>query len=82
MFIINKYLKELKIYSIYILISITLTTILAYIYNYEAFYLISKPISNNNNQFNFIFTNIFEAFKTYLTLSIIIGFHFNIPFIT
>lgn len=86
MFTIQKYTKEIKYLFIYITISITLTTILTYYYNYELLYLISKPLidSNsikNNNKFNFIFTDLFEAFQTYLFLSITSSFIINIPYI-
>jgi sec-independent protein translocase protein TatC len=82
MLIIQTYIKELKYLLYYILISITLTTIVIYTYNYEILYIISKPlIGLNTQQFNFIFTNIFEAFKTYIFLSIFMGIHLNLPFI-
>lgn len=84
MLIIQTYLKECKYLLLYIIISINLTTIVVYTYNYEILYLISKPLIQRNliNQnFNFIFTDIFEAFKTYLLLSIFMGIHLNIPFL-
>lgn len=69
----------------YIILSITLTTILTYYYNYELLYLISKPliynnININNSKFNFIFTDLFEAFQTYLFLSVTFSILINIPF--
>ena len=66
MLIIQTYIKELKYLLYYILISITLTTTVIYAYNYEILYIISKPLILQNNtteNFDFIFTNIFEAFK-------------------
>jgi len=84
MFIIQNYFKELKFSFIYILISITLTTIIFYHYNYETLYIIAKPLIKSDylpSSFNFIFTDIFEAFKMYLFLSIFMGVHTNIPFI-
>lgn len=84
MFIIQNYFKELKFIFIYVLISITLTTIIFYHYNYETLYIIAKPLIQSEflpPSFNFIFTDIFEAFKMYLFLSIFMGIHVNIPFI-
>lgn len=84
MLIIQTYIKELKYLLYYILISITLTTTVIYAYNYEILYIISKPLILQNNtteNFDFIFTNIFEAFKTYILLSLFMSLIFNIPFI-
>ena len=76
MFIIQKYTKEIKYLFTYFLISVTVTTTITYQYNYELLYLISKPLIYNNinintNKFNFIFTDLFEAFQTYIFLSLI-----------
>lgn len=88
MLTIQTYTKELKYIFIYLIISITLTTIITYSYNYEILYFISKPLITekvntyqNDTKFSFILTDLFEAFKTYIILSLISSFIMNIPFI-
>jgi len=88
MLTIQNYTKEIKYLFVYLIISITLTTLITYTYSYEILYVISKPIiiekidgALNNNKFSFILTDLFEAFKTYIILSIISSIILNIPFL-
>lgn len=82
-----EHIKELKIRLYYICYTFILTIIICYLYSYELLYVLTKPliqimddhaIQHTNT---FIFTNITEAFATYVQIIFIAALYFTIPLI-
>ncbi len=71
------YIKEIKYRALYMLYSLLVTSISCYYYKEEIFYIISLPLGHT-----FIYTDVVEAFITYLKLSIFLGLYFSYPLIT
>lgn len=77
-------LIEIKYKIIYILLSIFITSEICYTFIYEILEILSQPLQQNEDNgenLNLIFLNIFDPFKTYILIAIIMGFHLNIPYI-
>nr|NP_044778.1 Sec-independent protein translocase component TatC [Reclinomonas americana]O21266.1 RecName: Full=Uncharacterized tatC-like protein ymf16 [Reclinomonas americana]AAD11893.1 Sec-independent protein translocase component TatC [Reclinomonas americana] len=68
------HLYEIRLRIIYLLYSIFLTCFCSYQYKEEIFYLLFIPLSKN-----FIYTDLIEAFITYIKLSIIVGIYLSYP---
>lgn len=71
--------KELKYRMIYVVLSALFTLIIAYSYSLELFYFFAKPLINLNIddfEYSLIYTDISEAFFTYINLSLYISFGF------
>jgi sec-independent protein translocase protein TatC len=71
------HLIELKYRVFYIVLSGFLSFLVAYVYSLELFYLIAKPLIYLNLkdfEYSLIYTDITEAFFTYLNLSLSLGF--------
>jgi sec-independent protein translocase protein TatC len=78
------HIKELKYRLTYVLFSTILTFFIAYSYSLELFYFFAKPLINlkvNNFEYSLIYTDITEAFFTYLNLSLYISFTFSFLFL-
>jgi len=74
------HIKELKYRFIYVFLSTILTFNVGYYYSLELFYFFAKPLINlkiDNFEYSLIYTDITEAFFTYLNLSIYISFIFS-----
>lgn len=71
--IIN-HLLEIKYRCLYIMYSIILTSIISYQYKEEIFYILSKPLGKS-----FIYTDVIEAFTTYIKMSLMTGIYFSYP---
>jgi len=89
MFIYNvsalTHLKELKYRISYVLLCAILTFIVSYFYSLELFYFFAKPLINlkiDNFEYSLIYTDITEAFFTYLNLSLYTSFVFSFLFFT
>lgn len=70
------HINELKLRTFYTLLSVNLTFCVAYIYSLELFYFLAKPLINLNItdfEYSLIYTDISEAFFTYLNISIYIS---------
>ena len=68
--------KEFKYRIMYVLLSGILTFSVAYIYSLELFYVFAKPLIHLNIEdfeYSLIYTDITEAFFTYLNISIYIS---------
>ena len=82
--ITKKLLKEIYFRHIYTVITFILTFITCYENAYELLYLIVKPLqafleqTKNIKVITFIFTDITEAFKTHLKISIVCSFFFTL----
>lgn len=75
-FFVNHY-KELKYRVYYIIFTIILTFLVAYHYAIEIFYILINPLINleiKNFNYSLIYTDISEAFFTYLKISLFITF--------
>lgn len=71
------HLKELKYRIAYVIISVVFTFIIAYSYSLELFYFFAKPLINlkvEDFKYSLIYTDISEAFFTYINLSLYISF--------
>tara|TARA_R110001592_G_scaffold150202_3_gene375981 strand:+ start:8984 stop:9721 length:738 start_codon:yes stop_codon:yes gene_type:complete len=78
------HIKELKYRLAYVFLSTILTFILAYYYSLELFYFFAKPLINlkiDNFEYSLIYTDITEAFFTYLNLSVYISVVFSFLFL-
>lgn len=67
------HIREFKYRMVYVLISTFFTFIIAYNYSLELFYFLAKPLINlkvDNFEYSLIYTDITEAFFTYLNLSL------------
>lgn len=80
MFYFIQHFNELKISLFYILFSFLTTFFTCYTHVLYLVNIISKPLICKIKS-DFIFTNIFEVFNTYLTLSFYFSFFLNIPII-
>ena len=81
---ILNHIKELKCRMGYICFSTILTFLLTYCYSLELFYLFTKPLINlkiDHFEYSLIYTNITEAFFTYLNLSLCVSFVFSVLFL-
>jgi sec-independent protein translocase protein TatC len=81
--IIN-HIKEFKYRMAYVVISGILTFFVAYIYSLELFYFFAKPLINlkvEDFEYSLIYTDITEAFFTYLNLSLYISITFSFLFL-
>lgn len=70
------HLIELKNRLFYIILAGLLSFLVSYLYSLELFYLIAKPLINlniDNFKYSLIYTDITEAFFTYLNLSLYLG---------
>ena len=68
---------ELKYRIIYTLLSGSFVFLISYLYSLELFYFVAKPLINlkvSNFEYSLIYTDITEAFFTYLYLSFYISF--------
>ena len=77
------HIKELRYRLSYIILSAILTFIIAYFYSLELFYFFAKPLINlkiDHFEYSLIYTDITEAFFTYLNLSLYISFAFSFLF--
>ena len=77
------HIKELKYRMSYIFLSVILNFIVAYFYSLELFYFLAKPLMNLNIdhfEYSLIYTDITEAFFTYLNLSLYISFALSFLF--
>jgi sec-independent protein translocase protein TatC len=77
------HIKELKYRISYILLSAVLNFIIAYSYSLELFYFFAKPLINlkiDHFEYSLIYTDITEAFFTYLNLSLYISFALSFLF--
>ena len=78
------HLRELKYRLIYVFISGVLTFIVTYTYSLELFYFFAKPLINldvDSFEYSLIYTDITEAFFTYLNLSLYISVGFSFIFL-
>jgi sec-independent protein translocase protein TatC len=76
--------NELKYRIGYVLFSGIITFILTYSYSLELFYFFAKPLINlevEDFEYSLIYTDITEAFFTYLNLSLYISFVFSFLFL-
>jgi sec-independent protein translocase protein TatC len=81
---ILNHIKELKCRMGYICFSTILTFLLTYCYSLELFYLFTKPLINlkiDHFEYSLIYTNITEAFFTYLNISLSVSFVFSVLFL-
>lgn len=69
------HINEIRLRILYFLFSIIITSICSYYYKEEIFYILSIPLGKN-----FIYTDLIEAFITYIKLSILVGIYFSYPF--
>jgi sec-independent protein translocase protein TatC len=79
------HINELKLRIFYTLLSISLTFCVAYVYSLELFYFLAKPLINLNVtdfEYSLIYTDISEAFFTYLNISIYISLFLGILLLT
>jgi sec-independent protein translocase protein TatC len=82
---IQSHLNELKLRFIYIFVSFFSTFFFSYLYVDILMYLLALPfIRYKSKGFNifetdFIFTSIFEAFYSYITISFIVSFYIMLP---
>lgn len=77
---IFNHLKELKCRITYLFLSTVLTFIVAYSYSLELFFFFVKPLINlriNDFEYSLIYTDITEAFFTYINLSLYISLTFT-----
>ena len=75
------HIKELKYRIGYLFLSTLLTFIIGYSYSLELFYFFAKPLINlkiDHFEYSLIYTDITEAFFTYLNLSLYISFAFSL----
>jgi Sec-independent protein secretion pathway component TatC len=77
---IDLHLAELKWRCISFLMAFFFTILAFYIYSSSFLSILLKPLYNKEN-LHFIFTNISEAFRTNLNISIILSFGILIPFV-
>jgi sec-independent protein translocase protein TatC len=78
--LIFNHIRELKYRIAYIFLSTLLTFLLTYYYSLELLFFFVKPLRNlkiNNFEYSLIYTDITEAFFTYLSLSLYISFAFS-----
>jgi sec-independent protein translocase protein TatC len=81
---ILKHVKELKYRSAYIFLSTILNFALSYYYSLELLYFFAKPLINlkiDHFKYSLIYTNITEAFFTYLNISLYISSIFSFFFL-
>ncbi|MFK8040622.1 MAG: twin-arginine translocase subunit TatC [Rickettsiaceae bacterium] len=80
---LSQHFLELKFRIQIILFFFIITTFVCYYFSQDIYYIILEPLSNldiNQNK-RIIYTNLTEAFFTYLKLSIFAGFLFTMPVI-
>lgn len=75
------YVKELKLKTLYSLLTILITIISCYVHINQLIYIFTSYLLNNMNSHRFIFTGLTEVFFTYIKFAFIIGLFFSIPFI-
>jgi sec-independent protein translocase protein TatC len=75
------HLKEIKFRVFYIILSYLLTFIINYLYHEELLIILNKPLIKSKIIDHFIYTNITEAFFSYLKLVTFISILFIIPII-
>lgn len=81
----EKHLNELKYRTLYISLSFLLTFITCYTKVQIIIYFFTLPLLNTKkvncllNQYDFIFTNIFEAFSSYTFISFITTLYLTLP---
>ena len=71
------HIKELRYRLLYCFISFILAFLVSYTYSLEFFYFLAKPLINLNLEsfeYSLIYTDITEAFFTYLNLSLYVSF--------
>lgn len=76
--------KEFKYRIMYVVLSGILTFTIAYTYSLELFYFFAKPLINLNIddfEYSLIYTDITEAFFTYLNISLYISLLFSFLFL-
>lgn len=85
---ISHHLREFKIRIMYTIFSIGLAFLCSYHFSEEIFYLLAKPLIienmedlSNKNKIGFIYTNITEAFTTYMKISFLISLYVCFPVI-
>nr|YP_010577902.1 sec-independent protein translocase [Cryptomonas pyrenoidifera]UZP15122.1 sec-independent protein translocase [Cryptomonas pyrenoidifera] len=81
MFNFTKHLKEFTSILSYICISFLLTFFTSYLFAPQIIKILSSPLSNyiKTEEYDFIFTNIFEVFSTYITIAFYSAIFLNIP---
>lgn len=75
---LNFHIQELKWRIFYTLLSTLACTLVAYEFRIEILYLASQPLINQGIT-QFVYTNLSEAFITYLKLSILVGLYITLP---
>lgn len=75
--LLEYHLKELKFRIIYIILSIIISSLVAYENKEKLIYVIAKPLIERN--IHFIYTGLGEAFLSYIKVSIITGILISIP---
>ena len=81
---INYHIKELKYRVFYVILSMFSTSIIAYHYKEAIIYFLAQPLlisCSSKNDINFVYTNMTEAFITYIKVSIYTGIFVCIPLI-
>lgn len=71
---------ELKIRFMYTLLCMIITFCSSYIYSEQLCIILAAPLLDNNTDINFIYTNLTEAFFSYLKISAFGGILFSLPF--
>jgi Sec-independent protein secretion pathway component TatC len=83
---IEFHLNELKYRFVYILFSVFITFLFSYLHVKILMYLLAEPFLRHQSkrlyifETDFIFTNIFEAFSSYITISFIVTIYIMLPF--
>lgn len=78
------HIEEIKYRITYVFLSAIMTFVIAYSYSLELFYFFAKPLINlkiDHFEYSLIYTDITEAFFTYLNLSLYISFTFSFLFL-
>ncbi len=85
---ISHHLTELRIRIIYCIFSILITFLTCYYFSEQIFYILAKPLMDQNTENipnfgkrNFIYTDITEAFITYIKISLLASVYVCFPVI-
>lgn len=81
---IKNHLLELSLKIKYIILSFFITTCVCYFYTYEIITILIKPLSFIDSQKDILTlyaSNIFETYKWYIIIHLLISFHCNIPLV-
>lgn len=78
---VEYYLFELKLRLFYIIISSITTFLFSYYYSEQILLILATPLSYSVHGYSFIYTNLTEAFLSYLKISYFISLLLTFPII-